>query len=61
MHSCNGPEFVLQLHFSLKLGCSTAKSPGSNCSSFVMIFNGISVVNKTQSLVEFNIFRIGIC
>ncbi|KAJ0086539.1 hypothetical protein Patl1_07655 [Pistacia atlantica] len=29
MHSCNGPEFVLQLHFSLKLGCSTAKSPGS--------------------------------
>ncbi|XP_044505503.1 structural maintenance of chromosomes flexible hinge domain-containing protein GMI1 isoform X4 [Mangifera indica] len=29
MHSCNGPEFVLQLHFSLKLGCSSAKSPGS--------------------------------
>ncbi|KAJ0043465.1 hypothetical protein Pint_17792 [Pistacia integerrima] len=29
MHSCNGSEFVLQLNFSLKLGCSTAKSPGS--------------------------------
>ncbi|KAJ0043182.1 hypothetical protein Pint_17764 [Pistacia integerrima] len=49
-NSCNGPEFVLQLNFSLKLGCSTAKSPGSNCSSFVMIFNGISIVNKMQSL-----------
>ncbi|KAJ0098722.1 hypothetical protein Patl1_20440 [Pistacia atlantica] len=40
MHSCSGPEFVLQLHFSLRLGCSTAKSPGSNCRSFVMIFKG---------------------
>ncbi|KAJ0035125.1 hypothetical protein Pint_25576 [Pistacia integerrima] len=29
MHSCNGPKFVFQLNFSLKLGCSTAKSPGS--------------------------------
>lgn len=34
MHSCNGPEFVLQLHFSLKLGCSSAKSPGGNWSFF---------------------------
>ncbi|KAJ0024539.1 hypothetical protein Pint_07525 [Pistacia integerrima] len=58
MHSCNGPEFVLQLHFSLKLGCSTAKSPGSNCSSFVMIFNGISIVNKMQSLGGESILRI---
>ncbi|KAJ0091962.1 hypothetical protein Patl1_26137 [Pistacia atlantica] len=29
MHSCNGPEFVLQLNSSLKLGCSKTKSPGS--------------------------------
>lgn len=32
LHSCNGPEFVLQLRFSLKQANAAAKSPGSRAS-----------------------------
>ncbi|KAH9724073.1 Structural maintenance of chromosomes flexible hinge domain-containing protein GMI1 [Citrus sinensis] len=29
MHSCNGPDFILQLHFSLRQASATTNSPGS--------------------------------
>lgn len=37
MHSCNGPDFIVQLHFSLRQASATANSPGSDCSFFLLL------------------------
>lgn len=38
MHSCNGPDFILQLHFSLRQASATTNSPGSVCSFFLLLW-----------------------